>query len=176
MNHLQQLSACPHHTSHLIMCARSSDATQYYLHPKVYPWEQCPIKLTCLLPSKSCYTNNVTHSNRLTGLQPSLEHRICAKNKHEKDSARWLFMNLCETHVFKKIKTFQQTTSSSISLHHLIISVPFSPTLFLFLITDSSSTYLADATGLRGRGHNCLLRKWVICPNLIFIYWKRLNY
>lgn len=76
---------CPHHTKDLITHARSSDATQYYLHPKVFPQERHPIKLTCLLPSKSCPTNNVTHSNRLTGLQQSLEPSICAKNKHEKD-------------------------------------------------------------------------------------------
>lgn len=106
LSHLQQLSACPHLTNHLIACARQSDATQYYLHPKVYPREQCPIKLTCLLPSKSCYTNNVTQSNRLTGLQPSLEPRICAKNKHEKDSAT-RFMKLCETPTFQKVRIFQ---------------------------------------------------------------------
>lgn len=80
------MASCPYHTKPSNnVCQGVRCCTILPSSKSVSPRERHPIKLTCLLPSKSCYTNNVTHSNRLTGLQPSLEPRICAKNKHEKD-------------------------------------------------------------------------------------------
>lgn len=42
------IAALSYHTNYLITRARQSDATQCYLHPKVFPWERHQIKLTCL--------------------------------------------------------------------------------------------------------------------------------
>ena len=47
--------------------------------------------------SQSRYSNNVTQSNRLMRLQPSPEHRVCAKNKHEEDLYR-SFQNMTHTY------------------------------------------------------------------------------